>query len=258
MSRIVARAQQTDPDPKPSTQLHRGFAMRYNKLRHPFPTLAVIAVVCIAIAGRRTSFAQDSPEYIQFLEQQSMLYQADQEAEVISGRGVQWRSHYETPEPSQLVNKASTWLLSYPASVITKPNTSVIATWADSATWDALQSIGIELQHTDPIERAGGIAGTSYTPTIDGWFDRISLDLDPAFGTENDFKSFVQTASQHGAIVGGDLVPLHTGTGADFLLAERAYQDYPGLYDMVEIPQNLWNIYPPSPTLMAVPWSRFP
>jgi trehalose synthase len=163
---------------------------------------------------------------------------------------VQWRNHYEQPEPTQLVQKASTWLLYYPASVITKPNTSVIATWSDPALWDTLQSIGIELLHTDPIERAGGISGTTFTQTIDGWFDRIALDLDPAFGTENEFKQLVQTASQHNAIIGGDLVPLHTGLGADFRLAERAYQDYPGMYTMVEIPQNLWSLLPP----VSDPW----
>ncbi|HEY4051546.1 MAG TPA: hypothetical protein VGM27_32200 [Acidobacteriaceae bacterium] len=218
--------------------------MPHIKTRYRIGSLALIAVICIAIAGHQTSFAQDSPQYIQFLEQNSMLYQAEQEASTISGQGVQWRHHYETPEPSQLVQKASTWLLYYPASVITKPNTDVIATWSDSAEWDALQSVGIELLHTDPIERAGGISGTSFTPTIDGWFDRISLDLDPVFGTENEFKQLVQNASQHNAIIGGDLVPLHTGLGADFRLAERGYQDYPGMYDMVEIPQNLWNLLP--------------
>ena len=218
--------------------------MQHIKLHHRCPSLALIAIVCAVIAGRQTTFAQDSPDYIQFLEQNSMLYQSEQEADLISGQGVQWRNHYETPEPNQLVSKASTWFLYYPASVITKPNTDVIGTWADNALWDTLQSIGIELLHTDPIERGGGVSGTTFTPTIDGWFDRISLDLDPVFGTETEFKQLTQNASQHGALIGGDLVPLHTGLGADFRLAERAYLDYPGMYDMVEIPQNLWNILP--------------
>jgi maltose alpha-D-glucosyltransferase/alpha-amylase len=235
--------------------------MPHTKLHYRFGGLALITVICTAISGLQTSFAQDSPVYIQFLQQNSMLYQGQQEASTISGQGVQWRHHYESPEPSQLLQKASTWLLYYPASVITKPNTDVIATWGDSATWEALQSVGIELQHTDPIERAGGISGTTFTPTIDGWFDRIALDLDPTFGTEDEFKQFVQTASQHNATVGGDLVPLHTGLGADFKLAERAYQDYPGMYDMVEIPQELWNLLPavsdPDGTaLVSVPVAR--
>jgi trehalose synthase len=54
----------------------------------------------------------------------------------------------------------------------------------------------------------------------------------------------VKTAGDHGAIIGSDLVPLHTGLGADFRLAERAYADYPGLYTMVEIPPSLWKLLP--------------
>jgi maltose alpha-D-glucosyltransferase/alpha-amylase len=110
--------------------------------------------------------------------------------------------------------------------------------------WDAAHNIGITMLHTDPIERSGGISGTMYTPTIDGWFDRISLDLDPVFGTEQDFQQLVSNANAQGAIVGGDLVPLHSGLGSDFRLAERAYKDYPGLYDMVEIASADWSVLP--------------
>jgi trehalose synthase len=110
--------------------------------------------------------------------------------------------------------------------------------------WSAAHNIGITMLHTDPIERSGGIQGTTYTPTIDGWFDRISLDLDPQFGTEQDFQQLVSNAQAQGAIIGGDLVPLHSGFGPDFRLAERAYQDYPGLYDMVEIAQADWTLLP--------------
>src|SRR5436853_5073578 len=54
----------------------------------------------------------------------------------------------------------------------------------------------------------------------------------------------VSVAGQRGAITGSDLVPLHTGLGADFRLAERAYKDYPGMYTMVEIPASLWTLLP--------------
>jgi hypothetical protein len=100
------------------------------------------------------------------------------------------------------------------------------------------------LQHTDPVERAGGICGTTFTPTTDGWFDRISLDLDPQFGTEAEFKQMFSLAEQHGAIIGSDLVPVHSGLGSDFQLAQMAYQDYPGLYSMVEIAQSDWGLLP--------------
>jgi maltose alpha-D-glucosyltransferase/alpha-amylase len=141
-------------------------------------------------------------------------------------------------------------LLYYPGSVITKPNQSVLGLWSDTQYWDTLQSIGIEAQHTNPIQIAGGITGTTFTPTIDGWFDRISLNIDPQFGTEDEYKQMVKVAGDRGAIIASDLVPLHTGLGADFRLAERAYKDYPGMYTMVEIPRALWNLLPP----VSDPW----
>src|SRR4029079_17832690 len=98
-----------------------------------------------------------------------------------------------------------------------------------------LQEIGITLLHTGLINRAGSIVQQRYTPTVDGLFDPISVEIDPAFGSEGDYRRLVQVAREHGGLVAGDLVPLHTGKGADFLLALRAYKDYPGMYTMVEI-----------------------
>ncbi len=40
-------------------------------------------------------------------------------------------------------------------------------------------------------------------------------------------------------------MPGHTGKGADFRLAERAYADYPGIYHMVEIDEADWALLPP-------------
>ena len=54
----------------------------------------------------------------------------------------------------------------------------------------------------------------------------------------------VDAATARGAIVAGDLVPLHSGMGPDFRLAERAYKDYPGLYTMVEIKKEDWGLLP--------------
>ncbi len=230
---------------------HRKFDHRIRGLAR-FCTLALLTVFCTVFAGRQISFAQDSADYINFLQQNSMLFQADQEATTISGQGVQWRHTYDNPEPKQFVDTASVWLLYYPASVITAPNQSVLGAFGSTQYWDDLANVGIQSQHLDPMERAGGITGTMFTPTIDGWFDRIALDLDPTFGTENEFKQMVSVAGQHGAIIGHDLVPLHTGLGGDFRLAERAFQDYPGMYTMVEIPQSLWNLLP----AVSDPWGH--
>jgi hypothetical protein len=39
------------------------------------------------------------------------------------------------------------------------------------------------------------------TPTIDGWFDRISLDVAPELGTESDFKQRITSVAQEQAII---------------------------------------------------------
>ncbi|MDB6091597.1 MAG: trehalose synthase [Gammaproteobacteria bacterium] len=204
--------------------------------------LALFAL-CAVAAGNSWSQVPD-PKYISFLEQQSMIFQSDQEADKISGMGVQWHQDFSQPKPIQLVRQASVWLLYYPGSVITKPGVSVIGTWADPQFWSAAHDVGITLLHTDPVQRAGGLNGTTFTPTIDGWFDRISLDVAPELGTESDFTQMVANAGQQQAVIGSDLVPLHSGLGPDFRLAELAYKDYPGLYDMVEIAQKDWGLLP--------------
>jgi trehalose synthase len=194
------------------------------------------------------------PAYITWLEKRSMLYQARLMSRKVSGGSFQWQHAYAEPQPREVVKRASVWMLAYPGAVITRPGESVIATWADPHLWDAFREIGIDLLHTGPVKRSGGITRKEYTPTIDGWFDRISLEIDPQLGTEEDYRRMVKVAVNHGGMIAGDLVPLHTGKGADFRLAQRAYKDYPGLYTMVAIPQKDWGILPP----VEGPWESKP
>jgi maltose alpha-D-glucosyltransferase/alpha-amylase len=230
--------------------------MATRALRRP---LIVIAALCVAFAGcgsdgsgasgapgstPGSSGTPGSSDEIQFLEPKSMLFQAAQQALSVSGERDQWRHHFEDPLPQDAVRTASVWLLHYPGAVIPEPGKSVIATWADPAFWDALRNIGIELLHTNPVERAGGIQNGQYTPTIDGWFDRISMEIDPQLGSEQEYRDMVRVAGDRSGSIGGDLVPLHTGLGADFRLATLAYKDYPSVYTMVEIRQEDWGLLP--------------
>src|SRR5262249_56612764 len=129
-------------------------------------------------------------------------------------------------EPEGAVGRASVWLLDSAGSVVPRPGRSVIATWGDLELWDLLRQVGIDLLHTGPVNRAGGIAGYEYTPSTDGWFDPIALETDPQLGTDAEFRRLVAVAAKRAGLVAGDLVPLHTGTGADFRLAQMAYKDY--------------------------------
>jgi trehalose synthase len=198
-------------------------------------------------AGQRES--ADATTYIQWLEERSMLHQAQVLAQRYSGSAVQWHHPYGQPQPRAAVTRASVWFTAYPASTIAAaPGTSVLSTLADERLWRAFQAIGIQGIHTGPMKRSGGVRDLAYTPSIDGNFDRISFEIDPAFGTEAQYKDLVAAARAHGAIVIGDVIPGHTGKGPDFRLAERAYADYPGLYHMVRIEPADWGLLPPVPS----------
>ncbi|HKW93416.1 MAG TPA: maltose alpha-D-glucosyltransferase [Methylomirabilota bacterium] len=176
-----------------------------------------------------------------------MLHQAELAARRYSGRGELWRHPYAVPEPRAASALASVWFTAYPPSQITAPGESVLESLGDPELWRVFREIGIGGMHTGPMKRAGGIRGREYTPTVDGNFDRISSEIDPAFGTEAQYQAMVRHAGDNGAVIIGDIIPGHSGKGADFRLAERRYGDYPGIYHMVEIRPADWGLLPPVP-----------
>jgi len=139
---------------------------------------------------------------------------------------------------------SSVWFTAYPGAVITTPGDSVLRTLSSDTLWRALSSIGIQAIHPGPTKLAGGLKDETFTPSIDGNFDRIGLGIDPRFGTEEEFIAMSRMAAAHNAVVIDDVVPSHTGKGADFRLAEMNYGDYPGLYHMIEIKPDDWGILP--------------
>ena len=159
-----------------------------------------------------------------------------------------WQNPYANPNPRAAIEKASVWFTAYPVSMITKSGRSFLRTVGDEGLWRLFETIGINAIHTGPVKLAGGISGWERTPSVDGQFDRISTQIDPAFGTEDEFRSTCQVAAAHNGIIIDDIVPGHTGKGPDFRLAERKVGDYPGIYHMVEIMPEDWSLLPKVPS----------
>jgi trehalose synthase len=193
------------------------------------------------------SAAGDNPAYVSWLLSQSMLSDANEISQQFSGQGSMWQNPFANPSPRNAVSTASVWFTAYPLSLITRPDESFLTAMADEEMWKAFAEIGIEGIHTGPVKRAGGISGWEYTPSVDGHFDRISTQIDPAFGTEDEFRKMCATANWYGGTIIDDVVPGHTGKGADFRLAEMHYADYPGIYHMVEIDPRDWHELPDTP-----------
>lgn len=204
----------------------------------------LVAVICLSpLAGAQAPTTAD-PAYVKWLDERSFLTQARKQGESLSGRAEQWRYRYGDPQPRAAVRRTSVWLLDYSGSVIPARGKSVVATWADPDRWRLLREVGIDLLNTGPVERAGGVAGREFTPTTDGGFDPITGEIEPQLGTEAEFRRLVTVAGEHGGLIGGSLVPLHTGIGPDFHLATMAHRDYPGLYTIVEVRQDEWPLLP--------------
>ncbi|NWC74808.1 maltose alpha-D-glucosyltransferase [Pseudomonas sp. P7759] len=182
--------------------------------------------------------------HVNWLVEQSMLHAARQRAKLYSGQGRLWQQPYAQTRPRDASALSSVWFTAYPASIVTREGGTVLEALGDEALWQALSKIGIQGIHNGPLKKSGGLKGTQHTPTIDGNFDRISFEIDPELGTEAQLQALTRMAAAHNAVIIDDVIPSHTGKGADFRLAEMAYEDYPGLYHMVEIREEDWALLP--------------
>lgn len=188
-----------------------------------------------------------NPAYVDWLVNQSMLQDAVNVSRQLTGQAEMWANPYADPLPRRAVNMASVWFTAYPISLITSNGESFLAALGSHDLWEVFRHIGIKAVHTGPVKLAGGLDGWSHTPSIDGHFDRISMAIDPLFGNEDEFRSMQQTAENHGGIIIDDIIPGHTGKGADFRLATMNHSDYPGIYHMVSIPKEAWHMLPEVP-----------
>jgi len=176
-----------------------------------------------------------------------MLRDATEIGRLFTGSGAKWRNPFALPDPRAAIQTASVWFSAYPSSLIGRPGRSFLATLGDADLWAAFQRIGVDAVHTGPVKVAGGVEGWRYTPSTDGHFDRIGTRIDPMFGTADEYRAMAEVAGRFGGTVIDDIVPGHTGKGADFRLATMRYGDYTGIYHMVEIPPEDWGLLPDVP-----------
>ncbi|WP_111718518.1 maltose alpha-D-glucosyltransferase [Homoserinimonas sp. OAct 916] len=252
MTEFDATAAET-PDENQTGDESEPEELSYDDVRYPARPRRLRPRAQLRASGIRRSFIDprsvgaSNPSYVEWLKRQSMLGDADVLGRGLSGQPSMWRNSYARPDARRAIRSASVWFTAYPISLITSPGQSYLEALGNDELWQAFEAIGISAVHTGPVKQAGGITGWAQTASVDGHFDRISTQIDPAFGSEEEFRHLCDTAESHGGSVIDDIVPGHTGKGADFRLAEMAYKDYPGIYHMVEIPEEDWSLLPDVP-----------
>jgi len=209
--------------------------------------------MALALWSSGSALAEEPPavptgdDYIEWLKERSMYLQIDAMEAEFARQGGQWRHPYGLQRPEDFLSTASVWFSAYPSSLMGRSDANVLAILGDPELLKTLADLGIEAIHTGPVKRAGSITKGEYRPTIDGYFDRIELLIDPPFGDAEQYRAMVANAAAQEIIIIGDMVPGHTGKGPDFRLAERHYDDFPALYSMTEIRREDWPLLPAVP-----------
>src|SRR5258705_12320389 len=76
------------------------------------------AEVQVPAAGHEPQVSPDEPGYAQWLEERSMLHQAQALAQRYSGNSAQWQRPYGVPQPRAASARAAVWFTAYPASTV--------------------------------------------------------------------------------------------------------------------------------------------
>ncbi len=192
----------------------------------------------------QTGAQRADPGYIQYLERQSMLGADLELARIVSGSQLAWLRPASTPFPDSLLVLADTWLSINPMSLLPENKRSAFASLAGGATWQIMDKTNIRGLHIAPTGSAGGLWAYGRNATRSGE-DVIQYTFSESAGQEDEYRRLLDMANSNRKLLGLDLVPAATGLGPDFFLSTRNHRQFPGVYCMVELPQNTWSSLPP-------------
>ena len=186
-----------------------------------------------------TAMPRADPAYMQYLERNSMLAKSAEMAKVVSGSELAWRPSSNNGSPDSLLNFADNWLAVHPLTLLTSSRNSVFSQLADSSTRAVLREAGVKGLYVAPIQGGGALWAKEFKG-VDTGEDVVQYDFSRAAGKEDQYRRLMSGIIDSQSLLGSDLVPAATGIGPDFFLAARSIREYPGIYCMVDIPDDLW------------------
>lgn len=188
----------------------------------------------------QTALPRPNPSYLAWLEQQSMLSRAPALAAEVSGSGRAFANHDAPKRTEILLRAAPSWLWLNPAEISGR---QPLARQISSAGLIAkLASLGISGLFLAPLAESGSIWAESGA-SRSGW-DATSLFFSQTAGTEEEIAEIYADAEKNGIQTGGELPSAATGIGPDFMLQARGAPRHGGLYAMVSVPRDNWQLLP--------------
>ena len=191
--------------------------------------------------------------YVRWLVGQSMLDDANALAKQLSGSGNMLQNPFAHPDPRAAMRRAAVWFTAYPLVVRDSSGSDrSCRVWRRGRCGRRSRGSGSTRSIPGRSKRAGGLEvgdrprRSTVILTGSAWRSILSS------ASEDDFRHLCATAEGHGGVIIDDIVPGHTGKGADFRLAEMGYTDYPGIYHMVSIPREDWRLLPDVPARIGI------
>lgn len=183
------------------------------------------------------------PGYLQYLERNSMFTKSAEMAKVVSGSELAWRSPGSAGTPDELLSFADIWLAVHPLTILTSRRSSTFGQLNDPAVWPILREAGVKGLYVAPVQGSGALWAKNKVG-VDTGEDVVQYAFSRAAGNDDEYRALMSKVLDNQALIGSDLIPAATGLGPDFFLAARNVREYPGIYCMVDIPQDLWRHLP--------------
>lgn len=220
---------------------------------------ALFLLLCCAVAtagcgggsarksGETTSLSRADPGYLQWLEKQSLLGQANEYSRIVTGSELGWQTPPLQMNPMGLLRDADMWLRVHPHTLITTGKRNVLQELTEPMAQAVLKRGGFKGLYIGPTGEAGAIWAYARHASYTGE-DVTSHAFAEAVGDAKSFARLAQQLEASRMSLGADVVPAATGMGPDFFLAARAVRDQAGVYCMVEMPQEVWPLLPEAPS----------
>lgn len=185
-----------------------------------------------------TSLPRADSRYIGWLEKESIFNASPEKIKIVSGTQFAWNFSSEKHDKKNILSVSPVWLQVNPYQLAYKDQSPLKVFLNNTKLLKDAQINALYFYPTknasfeDVYNNTAEKSSKQYSPT--------SLAISKDIGAERDL---IQLGAQQ-IYTAGNILPASLGIGSDFLLALHGVREYPGLFMMVEVPKELWQILP--------------
>jgi len=201
------------------------------------------------------------PRFISWLEKESLYRHAPELIRIVTGTSLAWRAPSSTPQKTNILASSPAWFYANPWQMQKGNKRTHFGEFLYSKSPQLLKDRGIgalyfsptsshSLDNPLPLSQQNSPYSLDY-PNNSTQLNATNLqniEYAASYKLAKDVGSIkeYQKLEQIPMLMGGDILEPALSIGPDFLLALRAVREYPGLFIMTELPQELWDKFPSS------------